>query len=132
VANRKGGPVVSEAHHPVVILHEHPLLGEGIAKYLSAQLGVEAIIASGDDLEAVTAALALGPAVVIFERSDRLRQLDLAALAPHADLIDVSTVVARGLGDSSGDAGLERILQAVRGCIAVAEPTKTGSGEPAS
>lgn len=60
MANRKGGPVVNEAHHPVVILQEHPLLGEGIAKYLSAQLGVEAIIASGDDLEAVTAALAWG------------------------------------------------------------------------
>ena len=106
--------MVSKAHHPVVILYEYPLLGEGIAKYLRAQPGVEATIASWDDLEAVTTALALGPAVVIFELSDRLRQLDLAALAPHADLIDVSTVVARGLVDSSGVAGLERILQAVR------------------
>jgi len=110
----RGRTVVSEAHHPVVILYEYPLLGEGIAKYLRAQLGVEAMIASWDDLEAVTAALAMGPAVVIFELSDRLRQLDLAAHAPHADLIDVSTVVARGLVDSSRVAGLERILLAVR------------------
>ena len=113
--------MVREAHHPVVILYEYPLLAEGIAKYLRAQVGVEATIASGDDLEAVTAALALGPADVIFELSDRLRQLDLAALAPHAYLIDVSTVVARGPVDSSGVAGLERLLQAVRGCITIDE-----------
>jgi len=113
--------VVSDAHHPVVILYEYPLLGEGIAKYLRAELGVEAMIASGDDLEAVTAALALGPAVVIFELTKRLRQLDLAALAPDADLIDVSTVVARGPVDASGVAGLELILRAVRDCITVDE-----------
>jgi len=54
--------VASEAQHPVVILYEHALLGEGIAKYLREQLGVEATVASALNLQAVTSALALGPA----------------------------------------------------------------------
>jgi hypothetical protein len=107
--------VASEGQHPVVILYEHALLGEGIAKYLRAQLGVETTIASALDLQAVTAALALGPAVVIFELTEPLKQVDLTTLAPHAVLIDVSTVVTRGLAPSPDAAGLQRILQAVRG-----------------
>ena len=105
--------MTSEVQHPVVILYEHALLGEGIAKYLRAQTGVEATIASGHDLEAVTSALSFGPTVVIFELSDSLRQVDLAALAPQAVLIDVSTVVARGPVVVPAADGLERILRAV-------------------
>jgi hypothetical protein len=122
-------PAVSGAQRLVVILYEHALLGEGIAKYLRAQLGVEVMIASGNDLEAVTSALAPGPAIVIFELSDTLRQLDLAALAPDADLIDVSTVVARGPGVPSKVSCLERILQAVRHRVTVDEPAETSTGQ---
>jgi hypothetical protein len=107
--------MASEAQHPVVILYEHALLGEGIAKYLRAQLGVEATVASALDLQAVTSALAFGPAVVIFELTEPLRQVDLTALAPHAVLIDVSTVVKPGPALPPDAAGLQRILQAVRG-----------------
>ena len=106
--------MASEEKHPVVILYKHALLGEGIAKYLRAQTGVEATIASGQDIEAVTSALALGATVVIFEQSDMLRQVDLTALAPNAVLIDVSTVVTRGLVVTPSAALLERILQVVR------------------
>ena len=105
--------MASEGQHPVVILYEHALLGEGIAKYLRAQLGVEATIASALDLQAVTSALALGPAVVIFELTEPLKQVDLTTLAPHAVLIDVSTVVKRGSAVSPAAVGLQRILQAV-------------------
>ena len=105
--------MASEAKHPVVILYEHALLGEGIAKYLRAQTGVQATIVSGQDLEAVTSALGFGPTVIIFELSDSLRQVDLAALAPQAVLIDVSTVVASGPVVVPAADGLERILQAV-------------------
>ena len=104
-----------EAQHPVVILYEHALLGEGLAKYLRTQTGVEVTVACGHDLQTVASALALGPAVVIFELSDALRQVDLSALAPQAVLINVSTVVARGPGPSPDAAVLEKILAAVRG-----------------
>ncbi len=105
--------MASQVQHPVVILYEHALLGEGIAKYLRAQTGVQATIASGQDLEAVTSALAFDPTVVIYELSDSLRKVDLTALAPHAELIDVSTVVMRGPVLTPGAAGLERLLQVV-------------------
>jgi hypothetical protein len=108
-----GRPVASEAQRRVVILYEHALLGEGIAKYLRAQLGVKATVASALDLQAVASALALGPGVVIFESGEALQSLDLTALAPDAVLIDVSTVVARGLALAPDAAALHRILRAV-------------------
>jgi len=121
--------VSTEAQRSVVILYEHSLLGEGIAKYLRAELGVRATVASANDLEAVKAALAHGPAVVIFQLSESLRQLDLAALAPQAELIDVSAVVTRGAAITPDAAGLERILQAVMCRSGASLPAKSCSGE---
>ena len=74
--------MVSQVQHSVVILYKHALLGEGIAEHLRAQLGVEAMIGSEDDPEAVMSTLGLGPAVVIFELGDTLRQFDLPTLPP--------------------------------------------------
>lgn len=108
--------MASEPQRRVVILYEHALLGEGIAKYLRTHLGVEATVASALDLQAVASALVLRPAVVIFELGEALQRVDLTTLAPDAVLIDVSTVVGRGLALSPDAAGLERILQAVREC----------------
>jgi DNA-binding NarL/FixJ family response regulator len=105
---------MKKAKHTVVILYEHPLLGEGIAKYLRAQIGVEATLASGHDPSAVKSALAHAPAVVIFESDNPLEQFDLATLVPHAVLIDVSAVITRGSVVTPCVAGLEQILQAVR------------------
>jgi hypothetical protein len=96
-----------------VILYEHPLLGEGIAKYLRAQIGVEATLGSASDPQVVRSALALDPAVVIFESSSPF-PFDLATLVPSAVLIDVSAVITRGSVLTPGVAGLEQILQAVR------------------
>jgi hypothetical protein len=98
----------------VVILYKHALLGEGIARYLRAQISVEATLASMLDPGAVKSALALDPAVVIFESNDPSQKLDLGALVPHAVLIDVSTVIARGTVPTPRIVRLEQILQAVR------------------
>jgi hypothetical protein len=119
---RKGQAMSSEAQRSVVILYEHALLGEGIARHVLAQSGVEATVARAHDLEAVTAALAFDPAVVIFELSTPLQQGDLATLAPHAVLIDVSAAVGRGWTVSPPAAGLERILEAVRGVTSTVSP----------
>jgi hypothetical protein len=124
-ANGEGGKaLVTRAQKPVVILYEHALLGEGIAKYLCAQIGVVSTIESAHDPEAVRSALALDPAVVIFESSYPFQEFDLTTLAPHAVLIDVSTVIARGSVLSPSVAGLEQILQAVRETRTAARPAK--------
>jgi hypothetical protein len=106
--------VAGDVQHKVVILYEHALLGEGIAKYLRAQTGIEATLGSARDPAAVKSALALGPEVVIFESNDPFQQFDLSTLVPHAILIDVSTVITRGSVLTPCVAGLEQILQAVR------------------
>jgi len=113
-ATGKGQSVSCDALHSVAILYEHALLGEGIAKYLRAQIGVEATLGSVHDPRAVSSALALDPAVVIFESNDPFQQFDFRNVVPHAVLIDVSTVVTRGSVLTPGVAGLEQILQAVR------------------
>jgi len=118
--------VAGEAHHTVVILYEHALLGEGIATYLRAQTGVQARLESANNAAAVRAALALGPEVVIFESNDPFEQFDLSTLVPHAVLIDVSTVITRGSVLAPCVAGLEQILQAVRDSSSnVAGPSDT-------
>jgi hypothetical protein len=106
------------------------LLGEGIGRYLLAQTGIQAKVASANDLEAVTSAMALGPAVVIFELIEPLQQVDLTTLAPHAVLIDVSTVVTRGSAVSPDAAGLERILQAVRAAVSAGDPADDSRRNP--
>lgn len=116
--------MASEAQYPVVILYEHALLGEGIAKYLRVRGGVEATVASAHDPEAITSALALDPAVVVFELTEPLQKVGLAALVPHAVLIDVSTVITRGSVSPDGVAGLEQILQAVAGSSTIARPAQ--------
>ena len=110
---------MSEAKQSVVILYEHALLGEGIAKYLRVHSGVQATVAPAHDLAAVTSALAFGPTVVIFELSEPLRLVDLSALAPQAVLVDVSTVVTRGPSATPDATGLEHILLAVNGPVNV-------------
>jgi hypothetical protein len=117
--------VACQAQHPVAILYKHALLGEGIATYLRARIAVEATVASAHDPEAVSSALALCPAVIIFESSDPVQQFDLATLAPQAVLIDVSSVVTRGSEASPDGAGLEQILQAVRDRSIIAGPLDT-------
>ena len=120
--------MANETQHPVVILYEHALLGEGLAKYLRAQIGVEATVVSTRHPEAVRSALDLGPSVVISESSDPFQQFDLTTLAPHAVLIDVSTVITRGSVLVPCAAGLEQILQAVRDSNSpVAAPPETRS-----
>ena len=106
--------MASEVQHKVVILYEHALLGEGIAKYLRAQIGIEATLGAARDPEAVTSALAQNPEVVIFESNDPFQLFDLSTLVPDAVLIDVSTVITRGSVLTPGVAGLEQIVQAIR------------------
>jgi hypothetical protein len=96
------------------ILYEHPLLGEGIAQCLRAEAGVEANLACAHDIVAVKAALAVDPDIVIFERSPLLSAVELAELAPHAELVDITDAVPCGRVVTRATIGVEPILQAIR------------------
>jgi hypothetical protein len=123
--------VPDRADHPIVILYEHPLLGEGIARYVATRAGVPVTVAAARDIDGIRAALACDPSVVIFELGARLHDVDLARLAPHAELIDVSDAMANHPATSS-DARLDRILQAVRRHAARANGTRAANGVQAT
>ena len=97
-----------------MIIHEHGLLGEGLAQYLLSTAGMRARTVSAADDEAVRAALARRPLVVVFESAEPGRESALHALCPGAVLIDVSGVFTSTVADPPAVV-LERILAAVGG-----------------
>ncbi len=74
----------------VVVLYTHPLFGEGLARLLAAEPGVDVVPVCTVDIEAAERSLALAPDVVIFERGDPDRAVDVLRFAPEALLIDVA------------------------------------------
>ncbi len=102
-----------DANAQTAILYEHPLLGEGIAAHLRRALGIHAVLASASDPDAVLSTLALDPRVVIFERAGVLCEQELAALAPHAAFIDVSSAVCQGTPAEDASVDLDRVASAV-------------------
>ena len=99
----------------VVVLYEHSLLGEGIARILLGETDVEVTAAPVSDRGAVEAALAREPGVVIFERCQLCREGDLAQRVPNALLIDVSPAMGTVAVAPESAAGLDGIIMAVRG-----------------
>jgi hypothetical protein len=105
--------VVQVTQRRAAVLYEHPLLGEGLATRLRVEADADVLLASVHDLEGVREALRGGPAVVVFERCERLCERMLHELAPDAELIDVSSVVSRGLAAPKDVTGFDRILRAL-------------------
>ena len=74
----------------VVILYTHPLLGEGLVGLLGTEPGLDIGAVRTDDVEAVESALAASPQVIIFERGDPDRAVEILELVPDALIIDVA------------------------------------------
>jgi hypothetical protein len=106
--------VVQTTQRRAAVLYEHPLLGEGLATRLRVEAHADVLLASVHDLRGVREALRGRPAVVVFERCERLCEQLLRELAPDAELIDVSSVVSRGLAAPRDVTGFDRILLALR------------------
>lgn len=102
---------------PVVLLYVHPILGEGIAAYVTAETGVPVNAVSALDPAAVRTALAARPRVVIFERAAGVDLADLTCQAPGALLIDVSAAVTTGtpVPEQASAPAVETIVHAVEG-----------------
>ena len=74
----------------VLILYAHPLLGEGLADLLGAEPGLEVVAVPTDDVETAERALAAAPQVIIVERGDPDRAVEILELVPDALIIDVA------------------------------------------
>ena len=73
----------------VLILYAHPLLGEGLARLLSSEPGLEVVAVQSDDVGMAERGLAAAPDVIIFERGDPDRAVEILELAPDALIIDI-------------------------------------------
>lgn len=73
----------------VLILYAHPLLGEGLARLLSSEPGLKVDAVQSDDAEMVERGLAAAPEVIIFERGEPDRAIQILERAPDALIIDV-------------------------------------------
>lgn len=73
----------------VLILYTHPLLGEGLAGMLAAEQDVTVTAVPLSDIGRTECALAAAPAVVIFERGDPDRAVEILERVPDALIIDV-------------------------------------------
>lgn len=124
-ASQPEGPAVPErAQRLVVVLYEHPLLGEGIARFIVlAETGAEVVVARTGNRRVAQDVLARDPDVVILEcaRCDEC-DLDVARLAPRAVVMDVSAAMTTGSAVPPV-ACMETIMVTVRG---VQEPPSCG------
>ena len=73
----------------VVILYEHPLLGEGLERLLRPEADLQVELVHIDSVDVARCALDPSPDVVILERCASVQALDLLRLAPGALFIDV-------------------------------------------
>lgn len=101
-------------HLMVAILCAHPLLGEGIAKLLAGEPGIDVVSAPARDTDAAGRALAAHPDVVIFEPGELLHEIDLPANVPHALLIDVSMGSGPRSAAAARRSGPDEILRVLR------------------
>ncbi len=73
----------------VVILYTHPLLGQGLARFLAAEPGLDVATASVSEAAEAGAALASQPQIIIVERGVPIETADLLRAAQDALVIDV-------------------------------------------
>jgi DNA-binding NarL/FixJ family response regulator len=74
----------------VVVIYTHPLFGEGLARMLAGEPGLDVIPVRSVDVLTAERSLAAGPDVVILERSEPDHAVDVLHFAPDALVIDVS------------------------------------------
>ena len=73
----------------VLILYDHPLLGEGLERLLRDRSDLQVQLVHVDSLDVARAAVLSQPDVVIMERCAPVAAIDLIRLAPDTVFIDV-------------------------------------------
>ncbi len=102
----------------VVVLYAHPLLGEGLASLLSAQVGVGAIAVDSHDAVARAAALKKHPDLVIVEETETTRPFEPSGSMPVV-FVRVDATDGLRLGQPLADP--DEIVALVRGLAGAAK-----------
>lgn len=113
----KGVTMPEDRRVSVVVLYTHPLFGQGLARLLSAEPGLDVTPVAASDPEQAACLLAMAPDVVVFERGDPDTACDILRYAPTALVIDVSLSPGPTFTYQRHEvqARPEVILQAIRG-----------------
>jgi hypothetical protein len=106
------GPTGVEPRVTAVVISANHLLGEGLAAQLRS-VAVETTAIIAPDAAALHAALALQPDVVVVERECSSWWDECSAACPHARMVDIGEVVARGCPTGSEALSFEVILEAL-------------------
>jgi ABC-type transporter Mla maintaining outer membrane lipid asymmetry permease subunit MlaE len=96
-------------------MYRHALLGEGIAQAVHSRTGVNATVVDATDATAVAAALAAGPDLAVYERTEVIDAIDLGAQVPGCRLIDVSHAVVAGTVVEQCLTGIDHLVALVSG-----------------
>ncbi len=81
----------------VLVLYSHPLMGEGLLRMLGEVEGLEVVAVPVDQDEALAAALAADPGVILIEQGGSLTARDLLARTDCPVVIEVDIASAEAL-----------------------------------
>jgi chemotaxis response regulator CheB len=117
----------------VLVVYSHALMGEGLGRMLADEPGLRVDAVDGAKPDAVTAALATEPSVIVLEEGGAIDAADLMRRSSCALVLDVDITTTRAwtlrreILSSRPDDFLDAIRTAVRGASAAS----TDGGAPA-
>jgi DNA-binding NarL/FixJ family response regulator len=111
---------VTAGQDRVVVLYSHPLLGEGLGRMLAAEPGLVVTTVSLGSLEALDAALAANPDVVVFEEGGPIGVLEVLRRSGATIVVDVdiTSSTAWTLQRHALRSAPEEVLGAIRAALA--------------
>lgn len=79
----------------ILVLYSHPLMGEGLGRMLAAEPGVSVIAVDSASPEAVNAALATEPSVIVVEEGGAVDAADIMRRSSCPLVLDVDITTTR-------------------------------------
>ena len=126
-------PIVSPDLVRVLLLYSHPLMGEGLLKMLAAEPGVVVDAVDIGITEAVDAAIALDPDVIVVEEGGAVDAADVVRRSdcPVVLDVDITTTRAWTLRRETLSTRPDDFLAAIRAVVGAAgKPTPAGDADP--
>lgn len=117
----------------VLLLYSHPLMGEGLLKMLAAEPGVVVDAVDIGITEAVDAAIALSPDVIVVEEGGAVDAADVVRRSdcPVVLDVDITTTRAWTLRRETLSTRPDDFLAAIRAVVGAAgKPTPAGDADP--
>jgi chemotaxis response regulator CheB len=118
----------------VLVLYSHPLMGEGLGRMLAAEPGVIVTAVDISEPDAVTAALASEPEVIVVEEGGSVDAADIVRRS-HASLVldvDITTTSAWTLRRETLSTRPDDFLAAIRAAVGGHRGDKDTPMQPAA